>query len=122
MLGAAIALLSAQAASGPQFVEELIANSKVSLPAIGRRRCADAAEAGEIVVCGRREGEPNPNRLPLPVDPPQGERLRGEIGNGTQALAETERCLRLCHQGVRIDVLQAISVLGKVADRIANGE
>lgn len=56
-------------------------------------KCGDTIDAEEIVVCGRSQDQ---YRLPLPVPPVPGQRVRGE---GPSAIAATkeETCTNIGH-------------------------
>ena len=117
-----ILALALAAAQPGDVVGEMIARSRATLPKVSAVECLPSDDPDEIVVCGRRAGERSPHRLPLPVEPEPGAPVRGDIGTGTAALAETERCLRLCNVGVSVDVIGAINAVGKGIDILVNGE
>jgi hypothetical protein len=109
---AAIAPLPA-AAQAPAGAEALIDIQKQGLEAaIGARRCREAQSEGEIVVCGQPQ---SPYRLPLPVEPLPGERVRGEVPSPV-ALTKEETCTTVGH--VRgcpsFDILAIGLMIGKV--------
>lgn len=119
-----VILLALPAAAGAQPVTaaEAIATQRRQLEAVTggaarARDCDPAAEPGEIVVCGRDDGERH--RLPLPVEPMPGERRRllGEAPTGTEAMA-ADRCFRMCQTGAMIDVFGLVRGPARVAGRI----
>jgi len=63
--------------------------------------CSNDPDSDAIIVCGRRPAV-DPNRLPLPVEPEPGRRIRGEPG------VMGPDCMRLCHQPVQVDLIGAI--------------
>ena len=72
--------------------------------------CPTATGEGEIVVCGRRDGEAG-RRLPLPIERDPGEvgpRI-GEAPTGSDALS-AERCIRLCQSQVGVNLDMVIKV------------
>ncbi len=100
--GAFVALLAAaalpaqaqaQAQAHAQDSGALVAGQEESLRAvIGTRRCSPAGGGeAEIVVCGRGQ---SPYRLPLPVEPLPGERVRGEVASPV-ALTKEETCTNI---------------------------
>lgn len=87
-IAAASALASASAAAAPPAsADEALARQQASL-----RSSLDCdRDSGEIVVCGRQG--PDPNRLPLPVEPEPGARIAGEAATPREALALTvQKC------------------------------
>lgn len=119
-----VTLLALPAAAGAQPVtaQEAIAAQRRQLEAViggaaRARDCDPAAEPGEIVVCGRDDGERH--RLPLPVEPMPGERRRllGEAPTGTEAMA-ADRCFRLCQGGVSVDLIGLVVGAARVAGRL----
>lgn len=71
------------AAAPPATAEEALDRQKQSLRAGLALGCD--REAGEIVVCARPG--PDPNRLPLPVEPEPGDRRSGEPADPAETLA-----------------------------------
>jgi hypothetical protein len=70
----------------------------------------------EIVVCARREGDPQPERLPLPVEREPGARIAGE------PLNDSGGCIRLCHQPVAIGIVKAGKAIASGINRILEGD
>jgi hypothetical protein len=88
MAAAALASLPAQAAPTAS-ADEAVARQQSSLRSSLGLDCD--RDSGEIVVCGRRG--PDPNRLPLPVQPEPGARHRGEPADPSETLAlSAEKC------------------------------
>jgi hypothetical protein len=86
MIAAALAWAPASAAP-PLSAEEALARQQSSLRsglALGCDR-----DSGEIVICGRQG--PDPNRLPLPVEPEPGARIAGEPSDPKASLALTNQ-------------------------------
>jgi hypothetical protein len=76
-------------AAPPASADEALARQQSSLRSGLGLHCD--REAGEIVVCGRQG--PDPNRLPLPVEPEPGARRSGEPADPGEALAlSAEKC------------------------------
>ena len=67
---------------------------------VGTAPCARNAAADDIVVCGRRG--PDPNRLPLPVEPVPGEREHLLPGELPRAQASYDTCMFGCQHPVMI--------------------
>lgn len=85
LLGAA-----APAAATPVTAEEALARQQAGLQRSLGLDC-DRGGEGDIVVCGRQG--PDPNRLPLPVEPEPGARNAGEPPDPSEALAlSAEKC------------------------------
>ena len=74
-------------------------------------------EEGEIVVCGRGSGEPDPNRLPLPVEREPGARVVGHVPTGGDALA-AGGCISRCHRPATVNILAIPGFIGKVIRRL----
>lgn len=53
--------------------------------------CPKPADPDEIIVCGRTGG-PDPNRLPLPVEPMPGDRVGGEPVTAVAAMGPLHEC------------------------------
>lgn len=87
-IAAAAAFLSAPAAAAPPAsAEEALARQQASLRSSLGLGCD--RDSGEIVVCGRPG--PDPNRLPLPVEPEPGARTAGEASDPRASLALTNQ-------------------------------
>jgi hypothetical protein len=89
-IGALLAGAAACAsAAAPATADEALARQRDSLRASLALDCGRAR--GDIVVCGRQG--PDPNRLPLPVEPEPGARHSGEPPAPSEALAfGAEKC------------------------------
>ncbi|HEV2748552.1 MAG TPA: hypothetical protein VGW34_14810 [Allosphingosinicella sp.] len=81
-------------------------------------------EDADIVVCGRRRDAPQPERLPLPVEPVPGERIAGEIPSGlTEMKAGSGSCSTVgphqrCSGGLPVFAI-AVAVAHAVAKAVA---
>jgi hypothetical protein len=85
---AAAALASAPAPAAPPLsAEEALARQQSALRSGLGLDCDRGS--GEIVVCGRPG--PDPNRLPLPVEPEPGARNSGEPADPSAALALSDQ-------------------------------
>src|SRR5215212_10030682 len=88
---AALAALAAgpALAAPPATADQAVARQQASLRSSLGLDCDRSG--GEIVVCGRPG--PDPNRLPLPVEPEPGARNSGEPSDPADSLALTrQRC------------------------------
>jgi hypothetical protein len=86
---AALAANPALAASPPATADQALARQRSSLRSSLGLDCDRGG--GDIVVCGRPG--PDPNRLPLPVQPEPGARVAGEASLPGDSLALTrQRC------------------------------
>lgn len=91
------------AAEGQVTAEQALSNYRAVIAPTAELDCPRGGTGDEIVVCGKRKGEKSPYRLPLPVAREPGTRIAGEVPTGRDALA-AERCIKLCPQGVGIDL------------------
>jgi hypothetical protein len=86
--------------------EQAMTNYRKVLKPVRELDCPRGAGGEEIVVCGRWPDQPDPNRLPLPVEPEAGERTR--YAPGELPAAEAGRtpayCFRLCPGYVGVDI------------------
>jgi hypothetical protein len=101
----AVALLLAAAGpalAGPRLTAEqaIEAQQDGVRKATGTAPCPREASAGDIIVCGRRG--PDPNRLPLPVEPEPGEREHLLPGELPRAQTGYDTCLFGCQHPVTI--------------------
>lgn len=87
----ALPLAGAAVAAEPIGADEAIDLYRRMLPPVAAVECQPGA-AGEIVVCGRREGARDPNRLPLPLEPVPGERVAGEPLSAVAVAGKRETC------------------------------
>lgn len=93
--GAMLLLLIPQiAATQPMNSDGALEQYRATFALVNQLPCADADDANEIVVCGRRDDAPNPNRLPLPVEPEIGAIDRSDTSG--RAAMGAGGCLRLC--------------------------
>ena len=91
-MAAAMALVAAPLpAAPPATAEEALARQRSDLQRSLGLDCDRGRGGGDIVVCGRQG--PDPNRLPLPVEPEPGARRSGEPAAPAEALAlGAEKC------------------------------
>jgi hypothetical protein len=80
--------------------------------ATGTAPCARDRAEGDIVVCGRRG--PDPNRLPLPVQPLPGEREHLLPGELPRAQASYDTCAIACPRGGGINLLLVFKAAPKI--------
>ena len=76
---------AAASAAPPVTAEEALARQQSGLQRSLGLDCDRGGGGGDIVVCGRQG--PDPNRLPLPVEPEPGARNSGEPPDPSEALA-----------------------------------
>ena len=111
-------LLLALAAAQQIGPEEAIAAQRTEVRAAMRIECPPGAGDEDIVVCGRGSGGGGEAyRVPFVPEPGRIARLPGEAPTGGDALA-ADRCIRLCNEGVKIDVIGAIRGIQRGLDRI----
>jgi len=79
--------------------------------ALPQDKCEQTREAEEIVVCGKSS---SPYRLPMPIDPPPGQRIAGETPSALAATKEAS-CTNIGHtRGCpSVDLLGVAAMLGK---------
>ena len=123
------ALLLALGAAGPAAAapaaDEALESYSRSFPSLAELDCPRGAN-GEIVVCGRRDDGPNPDRLPLPVEPEPGRRLQGETVSAVQAAGVREKCSTVgpnqnCGGGLPVFAI-AVTIAKIVKDKIIDPE
>ena len=120
-----LALASVSAAGAqetpPVTAEEAMVSYRQVFKTTRELDCPTPDDPEEIVVCGRRNGAPDPNRAPLPIAPEPGSRIAGEVPSGLASMS-ADRCLRLCHQPVMVDVVKAAKFMRTLAERLIEGE
>src|SRR3546814_15369874 len=87
LIGGAMAMTApAQTLTAEQALE----NYRDTFVPVSELDCPESENPDEIVVCGRRPGAPDPNRLPLPVEPLPGARASDDALSGHQVLNRKE--------------------------------
>ena len=87
-----LAAVPAGAGSAPPIsAEQAMTNYRQVIKTTGELDCPSSGSADEIVVCGNQKDDTRVGRLPLPLEPAPGERIKGESASAT-ALAERETC------------------------------
>ena len=124
-MAAAAALVAAPLQAAPTgAAEQALARQQQSLRTSLGLDCDRGRSAEDIVVCGRQG--PDPNRLPLPVQPEPGARNAGEPPVPADALAlSAEKCTTVgpnqqCSGG--LPILPIALWLAKTAIKVAKGE
>lgn len=108
-----LALIPAGAAGAPTITaDQALANYRKVIKTTRELDCPSSGSADEIVVCGNREDDTRVGRLPLPLAPEPGERVRGE------PLADGGGCISRCHQPVMIPLHKIPGFIGKVIERL----
>lgn len=113
-----LAFPSTALADEPVTAEQALGNYRRTFQAPSDLDCP-RGDPDAIVVCGRREGEADPDRLPLPVALKPGARVRGEA-SGSAAMG-ADSCLRLCQSSVGIDLGMAIKIVNGIG-RLLEGD
>jgi hypothetical protein len=88
--------------------------------------CPDGSGTDEIVVCGRKPGDSDRYRLPLPIEPTPGQRTRGEPLTAVEVAGKRETCSTVgpnqnCGGGldiIGIAAMVAVGVAKVVAEEI----
>lgn len=118
-------LLPAAAAAQSITAEEALATHQRTMAAVGTG-CVHpvSRNTDEVVVCAKRAAPSL--RLPLPVEPEPGTRIRGEAASATRGL-EPQRCTawganQSCSGGLPIAAIAVAAAKGaaKIADAIIN--
>jgi hypothetical protein len=90
-LSLACCLWTGSASAAPVNAERAMDMHRKQFAPAANLNCGTSADPDEVVVCGRREG-PDPNRLPLPVEPVAGERVVGEMASAAEVANRRETC------------------------------
>jgi hypothetical protein len=126
VLGVALAMLAQGFAAEPAGADAAMLAYRSMFAETARLDCP-AASRDEVVVCAPRQGETDPNRLPLPFEPAPGDRARlmaGEAPSGTPALRlGRESCSAVgpyqrCSGG--LPVFQVIYVMKEAVEAIVD--
>jgi hypothetical protein len=113
-------LAAPAAAAEPLTAEKAIEHYREVFVPAEQLDCPRSADPEEILVCGRKPGARDPDRLPLPVERVAGERVRmlpGESPGGVAAMS-ADRCISRCPQPLKVDIIKAIKVGGKIVDHL----
>ena len=105
--------------------EQALANYRETFAPVSELDCPKGEDPDEIVVCGRSPGSPDPNRLPLPVEPLPGARNTDESLSGIPVLNRKEPCSTVGpHNGCggTLPVFQVIGVAVKAVQALVDGE
>jgi len=86
-----IALAAPASAAEPLTAEAALGYYRETLLSSAGLDCSRVRDSDEVVVCGRSR-RPDPNRPPLPVEPPPGETIRGEPISAVAAAGTRETC------------------------------
>jgi hypothetical protein len=118
------AFLAASAATAQVLTaEEALENYRAAFDSVSVLDCPESSDPDAIVVCGRRPGAPDPNRLPLPVQPLPGDRVAGEAISSVEAAGTREKCSTVgpnqqCGGG--LPVFQVIGVAVKAVQALVD--
>ncbi len=108
------AILASEAASAePLTAEQAMENYRETFEPVSALECPKPSDEEEIIVCGRRPGDADPNRLPIVPPRAAGARIPGE-----PATMAAFKCLHSCHQPLRIDLIKAAKVGRKIIRHI----
>jgi len=117
-LAAAAAAMLAILACGtaraePITAEQAMENYRETFEPVSALECPKPTDEEEIVVCGRRPGQADPNRLPINSAPAAGARIPGE-----PATMAAFSCLHSCPQPLKLDLIKAAKVGRKIIRHI----
>lgn len=115
---AAAAVLAAAVACGtagaePMTAEQAMETYRQTFEPLSELDCPKAKDEEEIVVCGRRAGQADPNRLPIVPPRAAGERVAGE-----PATMAAFSCLHSCPQPLKLDLIKTVKVGRKIVRHI----
>ena len=110
MTAALILAAGAAPAEAQVTAEQALSNYRKTFKTTRELDCP--TDGGDIVVCGRRAGERDPARLPLPVEREPGARVAGE------PMKDSGGCVSRCHQPVQVNILAIPGFIGKALDRL----
>lgn len=105
--------------------EQALENYRETFAPVSELDCPKGEDPDEIVVCGRSPGAPDPNRLPLPVEPLPGARNTDDALSGIAVLNRKEPCSTVGpHNGCggTLPVFQVIGVAVKAVQALVDGE
>ena len=127
MMGALIwgAIATSAAPAQTLTAEQAMENYRDAFEPVATLDCPESEDPDEIVVCGRPFGAPDPNRLPLPVQPLPGDRVSGEAMTSVEAGNIKEECSAVGpHNGCGglVPIGAIIGVAVKVVGALVDGE
>jgi hypothetical protein len=94
-------------AAAQSVADTLIERQRQELRDGARLDCPPGDAGDEIVICARRQNESQSPRSLLPYAAEPGRRIRGE------GLTDQGGCIRLCEQPLRVDVFEAVGLVGR---------
>ena len=97
----------------PLTAEQAIETYRATFEPVSALECPKPTDEEEIVVCGRRPGQADPNRLPIVPPRDAGARIPGE-----PATMAAFSCLHSCPQPLKVNLIQAAKVGRKVIRHI----
>ena len=109
----------------PLTAEQAMANYRGAFVPVAELDCPKSERPDEIVVCGRPIGTPDPNRLPLPVEPLPGDRISGEAASAVETANMKDECSpvgRHSSCGGYIPIFPIIGVAVKAVKALVDGE
>jgi hypothetical protein len=115
---AAAAILAAlpgwgTARAEPLTAEQAIEAYRETFEPVSALDCPKPSDEEEIIVCGRRPGQADPNRLPIVPPRAAGARIPGE-----PATMAGFSCLHSCPQPLKLDLIKTAKVGRKIIRHI----
>jgi hypothetical protein len=113
---------AASPAAPPLTAEQALENHRIATRTARAPDCARGGPGDDIVVCGRSSEAPDPYRLPLPTEPEEGTRIRGEAVSAAAIANRRETCSTVgphqrCSGG--LPILAIAAAVAKVAVKAA---
>jgi hypothetical protein len=127
MMGAVIwgAMTATAAPAQTVTADQALANYRELFEPVAELDCPKSQTPDEIVVCGRPFDAPDPNRLPLPVQPLPGDRVSGEAMTSVEAGNIKEKCSAVGPNngcGGLVPIGAIIGVAVKIVGALVDGE
>jgi hypothetical protein len=119
------AMTATVAVAQPVTADQAMENYRQVFEPVTRFDCPQSTKPDEIIVCGRPFGAPDPNRLPLPVEPLPGDRVSGEALSSVEAGNIKEECSAVGPNngcGGLVPIGAIIGVAVKVVGALVDGE
>lgn len=97
----------------PMTAEQAMLAYRETFEPVSAIECPKPKDEEEIIVCGRRPGQADPNRLPIVPPRTAGARIPGE-----PATMAAFSCLHSCPQPLKLDLIKAAKVGRKIVRHI----